>query len=101
MRQPNLTVTDRQASSSERVLTWFTALAREIRQTEPGTPVQSVPQLVYMAGELDLEQGKVRDRMKPAAIEALIRRSAREQGIELREHSLVSEMGPRLPGSCV
>src|SRR5919198_1189291 len=72
MRQPNLTVTDRQAGASERVLTWFVALAREIRQTEPGTPVKSVPELVYMAGELDLEQGKIRDRMKPSAIEALI-----------------------------
>jgi hypothetical protein len=86
LRQPNLTVSDRQAVASERVLTWFTALAREIRQTEPGTPVQSVPELVYMAGELDLEQGKVRDRMKPSAIEDLIRRSAREQGVELLEH---------------
>ena len=69
MRQPNLTVTDRQAVASERVLTWFVALAREIRQTEPGTPVQSVPELVYMAGELDGRAGQgprpheaVRDR---------------------------------------
>ena len=86
IRQPNLTVTDRQAESSERVLTWFVALAREIRQTEPGTPLQSVPELVYMAGELEIEQGKVRDRMKPSKIEELIRRSAREQGVELLEH---------------
>ncbi|MDA0160893.1 hypothetical protein OM076_11505 [Solirubrobacter ginsenosidimutans] len=92
MRQPNLTVTDRQAASSERVLTWFAALAREIRQTEPGTPVQSVPELVYMAGELDVEQGKVRDRMKAPAIEALIRRSAREQGIELLEHRELADV---------
>ena len=86
MRQPNLTVTDRQAVASERVLTWFVALAGQIRQTEPGTPVQSVPELVYMAGELEIEQGKVRDRMKPSVIEQLIRRSAREQGIQLLEH---------------
>ena len=93
MRQPNLTVTDRQAAASERVLTWFAALAGEIRQTEPGTPVQSVPELVYMAGELDLgQQGKVRDRMKPAAIEELIRRSAREQGVELLEHRELADV---------
>ena len=92
MRQPNLTVTDRQAASSDRVLQWFTAVAREIRQTEPGTPVQSVPELVYMAGELDVEQGKVRDRMKAPAIEALIRRSAREQGIELLEHRELADV---------
>jgi hypothetical protein len=87
-RQPNLTITDRQAIASERVLTWFAELAREVRQTEPGTPLQSVPELVYMAGELALggEPGKVRDRMKPSAIEELLRRSAREQGIELMEH---------------
>ena len=85
MRQPtNLTVTDRQAAASERVLTWFVALAREIRQTEPGTPLQSVPELVYMAGELGPDQdGRARSAtaMKPAAIEELIRRSAREQGV--------------------
>lgn len=88
-RQPNLTITDRQAVASQRVLDWFVELAGQIRQTEPGTPVQSVPELVYMAGELDLapaEEGKVRDRMKPSAIEQLIRRSAREQGIQLLEH---------------
>ena len=42
-----------------------------------------------MAGDLDLgegEQGKVRDRMKPSVIEELIRRGAREQGIQLLEH---------------
>src|SRR3954451_4096290 len=61
LRQPNLTVTDHQAAASERVLTWFNALPREIRQTEPGTPLQSVPELVYMGAELDLEDGKVRD----------------------------------------
>src|SRR5258705_9694317 len=55
LRQPNLTITDRQGVASERVLTWFVALAREIRQTEPGTPLQSVPELIYMAGELELE----------------------------------------------
>jgi hypothetical protein len=95
MRQPNLTVTDRQGVASERVLTWFIALAGEIRQTEPGTPVQSVPELVYMAGDLDLgtgEQGKVRDRMKPAAIEELIRRGAREQGIQLLEHRKLEDV---------
>jgi hypothetical protein len=86
LRQPNLTITDRQGAASERVLTWFVALAREIRQTEPGTPLQSVPELIHMAGELDLEQGKVHDRMKPSVIEELIRRSAREQGVELLEH---------------
>src|SRR3954470_1664091 len=86
LRQPNLTITDRQGAASERVLTWFVALAREIRQTEPGTPLQSVPELIYMAGELDLEEDKVRDRMKPSVIEELIRRSAREQGVELLEH---------------
>ncbi len=89
MRQPNLTITDRKAVASERVLTWFVALAGQIRKTEPGTPLQSVPELVYMAGELDLgegEQGKVRDRMKPSEIEKLIRSGAREQGIELLEH---------------
>src|SRR6186997_210190 len=92
LRQPNLTVTDRQAGASERVLTWFVALAREIRQTEPGTPLQSVPELVYMAGELDLEQGKVHDRMKPSVIEELIRRSAREQGVELLEHRALADV---------
>src|SRR3954464_4956230 len=73
-RQPNLTITDHRAVASERVLRWFAAVAREVRQTEPGTPLQSVPELVYMAGELDLqdEPGKVRDRMKPSAIEDLI-----------------------------
>jgi hypothetical protein len=89
MRQPNLTITDRQAVASQRVLDWFVDLARQVRQTEPGTPVQSVPELVYMACELDLgpdEEGKVRDRMKPAAIEQLIRRAAREQGVQLIEH---------------
>ena len=86
LRQPNLTITDRQTVATERVLMWFAELAREIRQTEPGTPLQSVPELVYMAGELDVEQGKVRERMKPSAIEELLRRSAREQGIELLEH---------------
>jgi hypothetical protein len=95
MRQPNLTITDRQAVASDRVLSWFTALAREIRQTEPGTPIQSVPELVFMAGELDLgegEPGKVRDRMKPSAIEALIRSSAREQGIQLLEHRKLDDV---------
>jgi hypothetical protein len=89
MRQPNLTITDRQAVASQRVLDWFVDLAGTIRQTEPGTPIQSVPELVYMAGELELgqgEQGKVRDRMKPTQIEQLIRRSAREQGVQLLEH---------------
>ena len=95
LRQPNLTVTDRQGVASERVLTWFIALAGEIRQTEPGTPVQSVPELVYMAGDLDLgsgEQGKVRDRMKPAVIEELLRRGAREQGIQLLEHRKLEDV---------
>src|SRR6478752_7316277 len=91
-RQPNLTVTDRQGEASERVLTWFAALAREIRQTEPGTPLQSVPELVYMASELDIEQGKVRDRMKPSVVEELIRRSAREQGVELLEHRALADV---------
>jgi hypothetical protein len=89
LRQPNLTITDTKAIASERVLMWFAELAREVRQTEPGTPVQSVPELVYMACELELgqgQEGKVRDRMKPAEIEMLIRRSAREQGIQLLEH---------------
>ena len=89
MRQPNLTITDRQAVASQRVLDWFAELARQVRQTEPGTPIQSVPELVHMAGELELghgEEGKVRDRMKPSVIEQLIRRSAREQGIQLLEH---------------
>ena len=92
LRQPNLTVTDRQTAATERVLIWFAALARQIRQTEPGTPLQSVPELVYMAAELDLEQGKVRDRMKPATIEQLIRSKAREEGVELLEHRELADV---------
>lgn len=89
LRQPNLTITDRQAVASERVITWFVGVAGDLRKTEMGTPVPSVPELVYLAGELDLgegEPGKVRDRMKPSVIEELIRRTAREQGVVLVEH---------------
>jgi len=87
-RQPDLTVkSDPQAVASERVLIWFTEVATRLRQTEPGSRVQSVAELVYIAGRLDLGQGgKVRDRMKPAAIEQLLRNAAREQGVQLLDH---------------
>ncbi len=86
MRQPNLTVTDAKAEATERIMTWFAAKAEQLRKIEPGAPVQAVPELVYMAGDLDLGQGKVRDKLKPALIEQMLRDAARNKGVELLDH---------------
>ena len=86
MRQPNLTVTDTKAEATERIMTWFAAKAEQLRKIEPGAPVQAVPELVYMAGDLDLGQGKVRDKLKPALIEQMLRDAARNKGVELLDH---------------
>src|SRR3954469_10961996 len=49
---PNLHVDNRANDLAwERVYVWFDELAAEVRKTEAGGPIQSVAELVYMAGE--------------------------------------------------
>jgi len=89
-RAPDLTVKDHATPAYERVSAWFLELADQTRQTESGTPVMSVPELVFAAGQLTYDDNgtttKVSDRLKPSAIEDLLRRTAKEQGIVLTDH---------------
>src|SRR5262245_45562188 len=75
----------------EKIYVWFDELAGEVRQREAGSPVQSTAELVYMACELEYDdpQGKhvkVRDHVKPSAIESYIKARAKQQGITLLDH---------------
>jgi hypothetical protein len=68
----------------EQIYPWFDALAGEVRQREAGSPVQSTAELVYMACELeytdpDGKRAKVRDHVKPSAIESYIKARAKQQ----------------------
>ena len=75
----------------EAIYPWFDALAAEVRQREAGSPVQSTAELVYMACELEYDdpqgkRAKVRDHVKPSAIESYIKARAKHQGITLLDH---------------
>jgi hypothetical protein len=89
---PNLQVDNRANDLAwEKIYVWFDELAGEVRQREAGSPVQSTAELVYMACELEYDdpQGKhvkVRDHVKPSAIESYIKARAKQQGITLLDH---------------
>jgi hypothetical protein len=75
----------------EKIYVWFDELAGEVRQREAGSPVQSTAELVYMACELEYDDPdgkhvKVRDHVKPSAIESYIKARAKQQGITLLDH---------------
>src|SRR3954454_20559284 len=75
----------------EQIYVWFDALAGEVRQRETGSPVQSVAELVYMAGELDYtgadgNAAKAREHVKPSAIESYIRSRPNRQGLPPADH---------------
>src|SRR4051812_13667148 len=89
---PNLTIDNRANDLAwEQIYPWFDALAGEVRQREAGSPIQSTAELVYMACELeytdqDGKRAKVREHVKPSAIESYIKSRAKQQGITLLDH---------------
>ncbi len=89
---PNLTVDNRANDLAwEQIYPWFDALAGEVRQREAGSPIQSTAELVYMACELEYtdqngKRAKVREHVKPSAIESYIKSRAKQQGITLLDH---------------
>jgi hypothetical protein len=89
---PNLTIDNRANDLAwEQIYPWFDALAGEVRQREAGSPIQSTAELVYMACELeytdqDGKRAKVREHVKPSAIESYIKARAKQQGITLLDH---------------
>jgi hypothetical protein len=98
MRQPNLQVSDSGYDAALRAVDrWFDPFVAEVRKREAGSPVQSVAELVYMACELQYEDdagqpAKVRDHVKPAALEDYLRRRASHNGIELLEHRSMDDV---------
>ena len=98
MRQPNLQVSDSGYDAALRAVDrWFDPFVAEVRKREAGSPVQSVAELVYMACELQYEDdagqpAKVRDHIKPAALEDYLRRRASHNGIQLLEHRSMDDV---------
>ncbi len=92
MRTPDLAAKEPGAEAAyAAVQKWFDALADEVRGREAGSPIQSVAELVWMACELTYvddagKPAKVRDQLKPSAIEMWMRGRAKTLGIELLEH---------------
>ena len=92
MRPPDLKAGDSGYDAAMRAVDrWFDPVAAEVRQREAGSPVQSVAELVWIACELAYtddagQPAKVRDHIKPGALEDYLRRRAKHQGIELLEH---------------
>src|SRR4029453_4588595 len=72
------------------VSSWFRAAAAEITSGRSVGFVQSVPELVKAARELewkaDGKTGKVADQMSPGEVETLLRAEAKERGVRLLEH---------------
>jgi hypothetical protein len=86
MRKPDLSIGKDEAAAMDVVHSWFDSAWRQA-----GGIVQSVPELVYMAGQLtftdkDGNQAKVGDRVKPRVIEGAIRAVAKEHGVHLPAH---------------
>jgi hypothetical protein len=86
MRKPDLRVGKDHSAASDAVYSWFESAWRQA-----GGIVQSVPELVYMAGQLTFtdqhdKQAKVADHLKPKQLEVMIRGIAKERGAHLPEH---------------
>ena len=98
MRTPNLKATDSGYDAAMRAVDrWFDPFAAEVRQREAGSPIQSVAELVWIACELEYsddagQKAKVRDQIKPDALEDYLRKRARHQGIELLEHRSMADV---------
>ena len=92
MRKPDLTVVTDESAAMDAVYSWFEGAWRQ-----EGGIVQSVPELVHMAGRLtftdkDGKQAKVSDRVKPKALEVAIRAVAKERGVHLPEHRQMDDI---------
>jgi hypothetical protein len=98
MRTPDVKATDSAYDAAMRAVDrWFDPVAAEVRQREAGSPIQSVAELVWIACELEFtddagQTAKVRDQVKPAALEDYLRRRAKHQGIELLEHRAMADV---------
>jgi hypothetical protein len=98
MRTPDVKATDSAYDAAMRAVDrWFDPVAAEVRQREAGSPIQSVAELVWIACELEFTDdagrtAKVRDQVKPAALEDYLRRRAKHQGIELLEHRAMADV---------
>lgn len=98
MRTPDLKASDSGYDAAMRAVDrWFDPVAAEVRQREAGSPIQSVAELVWIACELEYtddagQTAKVRDQVKPAALEDYLRRRAKHQGIELLEHRAMADV---------
>jgi hypothetical protein len=73
------------------VSSWFTGMSGEVRKRESGTTLQSIAELVHMAGELtftdaDGKTAKVSERLKPAQLETYLKGAAKHAGIMLLDH---------------
>jgi hypothetical protein len=78
------------------VLAWFDREAALVRQREGGSFIQSVAELVYIAGSLrfkrkDGTQACVREIIPANELELGLRTRARVQGVQLLEHRALSD----------
>ena len=92
MRKPDLVPhASADTPAWDAVSRWFTGMSGEVRKRESGTTLQSLAELVYMAGELtytgeDGKTAKVSERMKPAQLETFLKDAAKHAGIMLLDH---------------
>jgi hypothetical protein len=92
MRRPDLAVGKDYSAAMDAVYSWF-----ETAWRQAGGLIQSVPELVYMAGQLtftgkDGKQAKVSDHVKPKELEVAIRSVAKERGVHLPEHRAMDDI---------
>ncbi len=92
MRKPDLAVGKDYSAAMDAVYSWFEGAWRK-----EGGLIQSVPELVYMAGQLtftdqDGKQAKVSDHVKPKELEVAIRGVAKERGAYLPEHRAMDDI---------
>jgi hypothetical protein len=78
------------------VLAWFDREAALVRQREGGSFIQSVAELVYVAGSLrfkrkDGAEASVREIIPANELELGLRTRARVQGVQLLEHRALSD----------
>ena len=92
MRKPDLMPqTSADTPAWDAVSRWFTGMSGEVRKRESGTTLQSIAELVHMAGELtytgeDGKTAKVSERLKPAQLETFLKDAAKHAGIMLLDH---------------
>ncbi|MGH2945531.1 MAG: hypothetical protein ACRDPC_04600 [Solirubrobacteraceae bacterium] len=92
MRKPDLAVGKDYSAAMDAVYSWFESAWRQ-----EGGLIQSVPELVHIAGRLTFtdKDGKpalVSDHVKPNVLEGVIRGVAKERGAHLPEHRAMDDI---------